>query len=305
MSSLDESVVDELFTVQDWIRWGGTVFNKAGLYYGHGTDNPWDDAAQLVLWVISTPWQRLEQVADARLISTEKKQILSLYQRRISDRLPVPYLTGIAFFAGLPFNVSSAVLIPRSPIAELIHQNFEPWLTQPPMQILDLCTGSGCIGIACAVAFPDAEVYLSDISPEALEVAEQNIALHGLGLQVGAIQSDLFSAIPGEFDLIVTNPPYVDADDMASLPAEYKVEPKLALESGDDGLDFTRRLLQEAALHLTEQGVLIVEVGNSCAALEQEFPSIPFTWLEFENGGHGIFVITKGQLDEYQAEFSA
>lgn len=298
-----DTVQQELVTVRDWIRWGATQFKKAELFFGHGTDNPWDEAIQLVLWVLHMPWERLEHIADTRLTGEEKLQLLALYRRRIEERLPAPYITGVAYFAGLEFKVTRDVLVPRSPMAELIEQGFEPWLTEEPMRILDLCTGSGCIGIACAVAFPGALVDLSDISPEALEVAQENIALHQLQEQVTAVRADLFEGIDHSYDLIVTNPPYVDAQDMAALPKEFQEEPKLALESGDDGLDFTRRLLREAEHYLNDQGLLVVEVGNSWVALEEAYPGVPFTWLELEHGGHGVFVITKAQLLEHRADF--
>jgi ribosomal protein L3 glutamine methyltransferase len=193
--------------------------------------------------------------------------------------------------------------VPRSPIAELIYNQFQPWCIETPNKILDLCAGSGCIGIACAYAFERAQVVLSDISPDALQVTAINIDQHDLNSRVSAIESDLFSAFEASakhsFDLIVSNPPYVDADDLAKMPDEYSHEPDLALASGDDGLDFTRRLLREAANYLTEQGVLIVEVGNSSVALEKAFPQVPFTWLEFTEGDGGVFVLTRTQLRQY------
>lgn len=297
------SICQELVTVRDWIRFGATQFTKAELFFGHGTDNSWDEAIQLILWVTRMPWDRLEHIVDSRLTAEEKEQVLALYRQRIEQRLPAPYLTGVAYFAGLEFNVNRDVLIPRSPIGELIEQGFEPWLAEEPMRILDLCTGSGCIGIACAMAFPGALVDISDVSTAALSVARSNIAKHQLQEQVNAIESDLFSAIDHSYDLIVSNPPYVDAADMASLPKEFQVEPPLALESGDDGLDFTRRLLREAEHYLHDEGLLVVEVGNSWLALEQAFPNVPFTWLELEHGGHGVFVISKTQLVEHRADF--
>lgn len=300
---MGEPIINELLTVRDWIRWGASEFQRANLFYGHGTDNAWDEAAQIILWVIKTPWERLNQIVDTRLVTAEKQEILALFQQRIQKRTPVPYLTGTAFFAGLEFKVDSNTLIPRSPIAELIEKGFQPWLIEEPEYVLDLCTGCGCIGIAVASVFPSAQVDISDISTEALAVAEENIAKHQLEGRVTPIESDLFANIPGCYDLIVSNPPYVDAEDMASLPQEYHVEPRLALESGADGLDFTRRLLAEAADHLNDNGVLIVEVGNSAAALEAQFPDVPFTWIEFERGGHGVFLLTREQLVEHAADF--
>ena len=290
--------VDELVTVHDWIRWGASRFNRAELFFGHGTDNAWDEAAALVLWSLHIPWERLQTIEQARLTTDEKQQIAVLFRRRIEERIPVAYLTGEAWFAGLKFFVNEDVLVPRSPIAELIQQQFQPWLTQKPQRILDLCTGSGCIGIACAHAFPEAQVTLSDISEEALVVARRNVRDHKREDRVQVVNSDGFGKLQGEmFDLIVSNPPYVDAQDMVSVPAEYRAEPELALASGDDGLDFTRRLLSEAGAHLSSQGLLIVEVGNSWEALERAFPRIPFTWLELEQGGHGVFALSAADLD--------
>lgn len=304
MEKQDSAIFSELVSVRDWIRWGASEFQRAGLFFGHGTDNAWDEAAQLVLWSIATPWERLNQIVDTRLTSVEKQEVFALLQRRIHERVPAPYLTGTAFFAGLEFDVTTDTLIPRSPIAELIENGFQPWLTNEPEFVLDLCTGCGCIGIAVAHAFQDAHVDLSDISEPALAVAQTNIARHGVADRVRAISSDLFAEIPGCYDMIVSNPPYVDAEDMASLPAEYAAEPRMALESGFDGLAFTRRLLCEAADHLNDDGLLIVEVGNSAAALEATFPDVPFTWLEFSRGGQGVFLLTRDQLIAHAAEFT-
>lgn len=298
LSSADvDAARDELLTIRDFLRWGASEFIAAKLFYGHGTDNPWDEAEQLVLHAIHMSPPLGEEWLDARLTLAERKKVVANLARRIQERVPAAYITGQAWFAGLPFAVDERVLVPRSPIGELIQKRFEPWLMNEPAQILDLCTGSGCIGIACAYAFPDAYVQLSDISFDALAVAEENIEQHGLGERVFAIQSDLFKGLQGQiFDLIVSNPPYVDAEDMASLPEEYHAEPELGLASGDDGLDFTRRLLAEAADYLSEQGMLLVEVGNSWPALEAAYPALPFTWIEFERGGHGVFVLTAADL---------
>lgn len=292
-----EAATGELLTIRDFLRWGASEFIAAQLFYGHGTDNPWDEAEQLVLHGIHLSPPLADEWLDARLTLSERKKVMANLERRIRERIPAAYITGQAWFAGLPFSVDERVLVPRSPLAELIQKRFEPWVATTPSHILDLCTGSGCIGIACAYAFPEAYVQLSDISYDALAVAEENILQHGLSERVFAIQSDLFDGFQGQtFDLIVSNPPYVDAEDMASLPDEYHAEPELGLASGLDGLDFTRRLLAQAADHLTEAGVLIVEVGNSWPALEAAFPDLPFTWVEFEQGGHGVFVLTAEDL---------
>jgi ribosomal protein L3 glutamine methyltransferase len=300
----DLAVFDELLSVRDWIRWGASEFQRAGLFFGHGTDNAWDEAAQLVLWSIATPWERLNQIVDTRLTRVEKHEIHAVFQRRIHERMPAPYLTGTAFFAGLEFAITFDTLIPRSPLAELIENGFQPWLIKEPEFVLDLCTGSGCIGIAIAHAFPEVHVDLSDISEPALAVAQDNILRHAVEDRVTAIHSDLFAQLPGCYDLIVSNPPYVDAEDMASLPTEYQAEPRMALESGVDGLELTRRLLREAAEHLNDEGLLIVEVGNSAVALEAAFPRVPFTWLEFARGGDGVFLLTREQLVAHAADFS-
>jgi ribosomal protein L3 glutamine methyltransferase len=288
---------DELFTLRDFIRWGASEFIAAKLYFGHGTDNAWDEAEHLVLHAVHLQPPLNNEWLSARLTRTERERVLAHLQRRIFERIPAAYITGQAWFAGLPFAVDERVLVPRSPIAELIQQQFAPWLKREPRFILDLCTGSGCIGIACAYAFPDAEVQLSDISYDALAVAEENIQQHDMEDRVFALQSDLFANLKGhKFDLIVSNPPYVDADDLATMPQEYHAEPAIGLGSGEDGLDFTRRLLQEAREYLADDGVLIVEVGNSWPALQAAYPALPFVWLEFKRGGHGVFMLTAQDL---------
>lgn len=301
-----ESLVSELLTLRDYIRWGASRFNEAGLFFGHGTDNAWDEAVQLVMFAVHLPWDSNPEVLNARLCLDERKAILALFERRIFERIPAGHLIGEGYFAGLPFTINEHVLVPRSPIAELIEAEYQPWLRQEPQMVLDLCTGSGCIGIATALAFPYACVDLSDISSEAIAVAECNIERYELAERVRAVESDLFEGLTGQrYDLIVSNPPYVDAEDLAAMPAEYQNEPEIALGSGFDGLDFTRRLLSQAESFLTDDGVLIVEVGNSWVHLEEAFPRVPFTWLEFERGGHGVFMLTGEQLKQYRAEFLA
>jgi ribosomal protein L3 glutamine methyltransferase len=300
-----ESPVHELLSIRDYLRWATSRFNAEGLFFGHGTDNAWDEAVQLIMPSLHLPWDSPPDLLNARLTSDERRHLVHVIERRINERIPAPYITGTAWFAGLAFHVDNRVLVPRSPLAETIAQEFQPWLASYPHRILDLCTGSGCIGIACAHTFTDAEVVLSDISADAIEVAQSNIERHHLEDQVRAVESDLFAGLQGEvFDLIVSNPPYVNAEDLASMPAEFQAEPALALGSGADGLDFTRRLLSEARQHLSDNGLLVVEVGNSWPALEATFPGVPFTWLEFEQGGHGIFVLTAEQLDLHRAELA-
>jgi len=291
-------------TVEQILTEGQLLFETSDLYFGHGTDNAWDEAVFLVFYALDLPPDADRSVLNQQLTDIQCKAIHQLFEQRIRDRIPAAYLTGRAWFCGLPFAVDKRVIIPRSPIAELIMSGFHPWCSTEPQRLLDLCTGSGCIGIACAYAFENAEVVLSDICADALQVAQQNIQQHDLAARVSAVQSDLFENLAGQkFDLIVSNPPYVDADDYASMPDEYFHEPELALASGNDGLDFTRRLLREAHDYLTEHGVLIVEVGNSGEALDRLFPSVPFLWLEFSEGDGGVFLLTRDQLLEHRESF--
>ncbi|MCL1143579.1 50S ribosomal protein L3 N(5)-glutamine methyltransferase [Shewanella gaetbuli] len=303
---VDEAVT-ELRTIGDMLRWGVSRFNDAGIYYGHGTDNAWDEAIALVFHALHLPEEIGQQVIHTNLTSSEKHKIVELIIRRVRERLPVPYLTNKARFAGLEFFVDERVLVPRSPIAEMINNNFSPWLYNKPVnRIMDLCTGSGCIAIACAYAFEDAEVDALDISEDALEVAQVNIEGLGVMDRVFPIQSDIFSSIPKgpQYDLIVSNPPYVDEEDIGDMPEEYHHEPEIGLASGRDGLDLTKRILANAADYLTENGVLVVEVGNSMVHLIELFPDVPFTWVEFEFGGDGVFVLTRDQLVENESLFA-
>ncbi|MDB4427210.1 50S ribosomal protein L3 N(5)-glutamine methyltransferase [Porticoccaceae bacterium] len=301
---LGSAITSSADTVAEMLDQGQALFEQSGVYFGHGTDNAWDEAVYLLSFVLGLAPDVDRTVLEKSLTPQQQAAILALYQRRIEERIPAAYLTGRAWFCGLPFAVDERVIIPRSPIAEMIMTGFEPWCVNEPRRVLDLCTGSGCIGIACAYAFEEAEVVLSDISPEALQVTAANIAQHKLGYRVSAVESDLFQQMSGEqFQLIVSNPPYVDAEDYASMPDEYQHEPEIALASGSDGLDFTRRLLREAADHLTEEGVLVVEVGNSWVALERDFPSVPFLWLEFSEGDGGVFLLTRDQLLEHRESF--
>ncbi|ENH3591172.1 50S ribosomal protein L3 N(5)-glutamine methyltransferase [Salmonella enterica subsp. enterica serovar Bareilly] len=292
-----DEAVSELHTIQDMLRWAVSRFSVANIWYGHGTDNPWDEAVQLVLPSLYLPLDIPEDMRTARLTSSEKHRIVERVIRRINERIPVAYLTNKAWFCGHEFYVDERVLVPRSPIGELINNHFAGLISQQPKYILDMCTGSGCIAIACAYAFPDAEVDAVDISPDALAVAEHNIEEHGLIHHVTPIRSDLFRDLPKvQYDLIVTNPPYVDAEDMSDLPNEYRHEPELGLASGTDGLKLTRRILGNAPDYLSDDGVLICEVGNSMVHLMEQYPDVPFTWLEFDNGGDGVFMLTKAQL---------
>ncbi|WP_023640261.1 50S ribosomal protein L3 N(5)-glutamine methyltransferase [Dickeya zeae] len=301
-----DEAVNDLHTIQDMLRWAVSRFNAANVYYGHGTDNPWDEALQLVLPSLFLPVDIPEDMYHARLTSSERHRIVERVIRRVNERIPVAYLTNKAWFCGLEFYVDERVLVPRSPIGELINQRFASLLPTSPRHILDLCTGSGCIAIACAQAFPEAEVDAVDISADALAVTEQNIQHHGMEYNVTPIRSDLFRELPAiQYDLIVTNPPYVDEEDMADLPQEYRFEPELGLAAGSDGLALVRRIMACAPEYLAENGVLICEVGNSMVHVMDQYPDIPFTWLEFDNGGDGVFMLTRSQLLDCQAHFSA
>lgn len=294
----------ELVSVRDFLRWGETCLRRAEVFHGHGFVDPWDEVLQLILTALRLPHDADPRILDARLLTTEKAEVVRLLEQRVNARTPTAYLTHEAWFGGLSFYVDERVLIPRSPIAELIEKEFQPWLPATPSRVLDLCTGSGCIAIALAYAFPMAEVDASDISAEALAVAAINVERYGLGAQVTLYSGDGLAAVEsvvaerGGYDLIVSNPPYVDAQDMAAVPPEYRHEPVTALSSGADGLDFTRRLLHEATRYLAPEGVLVVEVGNSAPALELAFPDLPFLWLDFERGGAGVFLLTRTQLVE-------
>ncbi len=303
---IDEAV-SELRTVNDMMRWAVSQFNAAGLFYGHGTDNAWDEAVQLILPSLHLLPYISEEIRTSRLTRSERQQLADLVARRVDERIPAAYLTNKAWFCGLEFYVDERVIVPRSPISELIGKRFAPWLNHEPRRVMDLCTGSGCIAIALAQAFPEAEVDAIDISPDALDVTQINIEMYGLEEQVIPMASDLMDDLPVglTYDLIVSNPPYVDAEDMFDLPDEFRHEPELALAAGDDGLILAKRILATAAERLSEEGVLVVEVGNSYVHLQQQFPDVPFTWVEFEQGGHGVFVITKAQLDAYGEQFAA
>lgn len=287
-----------LTTLQDYIEWGTHAFEEAGLYYGHGTDNAWDEAVYLALYCLKLPYDSPREVGEKILSSTEKDQLLALYKRRISEKKPAPYLTHEANFGGLPFYVDERVLIPRSPMAEIIRKEFSPWTESSQIKnILDLCTGSGCIATLCAKVFPDAKIMATDISQEALDVATINLEKYHLQNQINLIQSNLFDHIPEQkFDVIISNPPYVDKEDMDSLPSEYLHEPDLALKAGKDGLDLVKIILKQAKNYLSDNGVLIVEVGNSAAELMKQYPQLPFIWLEFEYGEGEVFLLERKDL---------
>lgn len=292
--------IEELKTFRDMVRWGTSQFNAAHLHFGHGYDNAWDEALTLVRHVLHLSPEEDAKVADTNLLLEERKKIAQLFNRRITERKPAAYLTREAWFAGLQFYVDERVIVPRSPIAELIEEGISPWLDETPVHhILDLCTGSACIAIACALAFPHAIVDAVDISKDALEVAQRNVQFHQLEDSVNLIQSDLFKNVPEQkYDLIISNPPYVGAHEMEELPAEFLHEPNLALAAGDQGLDIVIEILKQARNYLSDDGILIIEVGNSAAALEQHFSDFPFLWLDFKRGGHGVFLLTASQLQD-------
>jgi len=303
--ALEQDAVESLHSIADFVRWGASRFIEAQLTFGHGTDNAIDEALVLTLHALHLKPGLPQDLMATRLTMAERKAVFELMCRRVEERVPLAYLTNEAWFCGLPFYVDERVLVPRSPIAELIENEFSPWVEADQVtSVLDMCTGSGCIAIACAETFTDAQVDAVDISPDALAVARINVDRYGLEGQLELIQSDLFSELAGrKYDLIVSNPPYVDALDMAALTEEFKHEPELGLAAGDDGLDIVVRMLAQAADYLTDEGSLIVEVGNSDLALMQRFSEVPFIWPDFERGGHGIFVLHAETLREYRPVF--
>jgi ribosomal protein L3 glutamine methyltransferase len=291
----------ELATIIDFIRYGASRFSEAGLTFGHSYDNALDESTHLVLQTLHLPHDLSPAYGQARLTANEKSALIALFEKRINERTPVAYLTGKAGFAGLEFISDARALVPRSPIAEMILGGFSPWLDdREVVRALDLCTGSGCIGIAMASYNADWLVDLIDISDDALALARENIVYQNVSDRARAIASDLFAGVREErYDLIVSNPPYVTEDEFDALPAEYAHEPKLGLTAGNDGLDFALRILVEAPDLLTEDGVLIVEVGESERALVELLPEVPFSWVEFDVGQMGIFVIDRRDLVDH------
>ncbi|UOG19282.1 50S ribosomal protein L3 N(5)-glutamine methyltransferase [Acinetobacter sp. PK01] len=319
-----QEAAETLTTIRDFIRFGVTALRQYDAHLGQGTEDFFAESSALVLQTLSLDWNADSEILDAKLLASEKAEFLQLLERRINEKVPTSYLLNLAYFFNKPFYVDERVLIPRSPIAELIENRFAPYCldengemraadnnlpinTQPktPQRILDMCTGSGCIAIALAYAFPDSEVDATDISKEALEVASINAEHHDKQYQVALLESDLFAKIPAEnqYDLIVSNPPYVDAEDMADLPDEFRHEPELALAAGQDGLDLVRKMLAQAADYLTEDGLIVIEVGNSEWAMKQNFNTIDFHWLKFQKGGSGIFALTAAQCRQFRDLF--
>lgn len=327
--NIDEQTLSEavqhLHSIRDFIRFVVSSLRACEVHLGQGTEDYFAEASALVLQTLSLDWSADEQILDSRLLPSEKQSIVDLLEQRINQRKPLGYLLNVAYFCRQPYYVDERVLIPRSPIGELIDHRFAPFLTDGglpdaqggvnqlphsdhpfvPERILDLCTGSGCIAVALAFAFPDAAVDAVDLSRDALAVAAINVSHHNKDDQVGLIESDLFEKIPAQqqYDLIVSNPPYVDAEDMADLPEEFLHEPEMALAAGRDGLDLVRKMLAQAADYLSPRGLLVIEVGNSEWALRQLLPRVPLHWLHFQQGGTGVFALTAAECWQYQQQF--
>jgi len=289
----------ELTTVRDLLRYAVSRFNAAGLFFGHGTGNAWDEAVYLILHTLNLPLDQLEPFLDAHLLAEERRAVLDIIERRTRERLPSAYLTQEAWLGEHRFYVDERVIVPRSFIAELLQEQLAPWVNDPwgITHILDLCTGSGCLAILAALNFPNAQVDAVDLSPDALEVARRNIGDYELANRVQIIQSDLFTSLGNQrYNLITANPPYVNAKSMAALPPEYKREPKMALAGGDDGLDMIRTIIEQAKAYLQADGLLVVEVGHNRDALEAAYPALPFTWLETSGGDQFVFKLDAREL---------
>jgi len=298
-SSINAVASTELFTIRDWLRYAVSQFETSDIFYGHGTDNAYDEAVWLVMSALHLPMDTLNNFFDARITASERNKLAQLIEQRITAHTPTAYLVKEAWLQGLKFYVDERVLVPRSFIAELLSDDLSPWIEYPELveSAADICTGSACLGIMLASAFPNAAIDVVDISSDALAVANINIANYGLQEQVTAIQSDMFAALKGKtYDVIISNPPYVDAPSMAKLPAEYRNEPKIALGSGNDGLDHTHTLIREAGQYLNEDGILIVEIGHNRDALQVAYPNIAFNWLEVSSGNEFVFLLTKAKL---------
>jgi len=300
---VDPESLDALSTIRDFIRWGSSEFNRRQLTFGHGFATAFDEAKYLTLHLLALPLDWPEDYFGCALTDSERKQVIEILQQRINSRQPVAYITRESWFCGLKFYVDERVLVPRSPIAELIANNFEPWIDSARVHsILDLCTGSGCIAIASQYMFEKADVFASDVSGDALEVARINCREHDLSEQLTLYQSDLFDSIPAQkFDVIVSNPPYVGAGDMAALSKEFQFEPSLGLAAGDDGLALVDRILLDSGEYLSGQGVLLIEVGNSQQAMMEKYAFLPMTWIDFEFGGAGVCCIHQKDLQQQQS----
>lgn len=306
MTITGPDVITTLSSIRDYIRWAASRFAEHKVFLGHGTVTPLDEAAAIVLHTLHQPYDLADSYLDSVLTMAERQQVAELIERRIVERKPSAYLTHEALFAGLSFYVDERVLVPRSPIAELIHERFEPWIDETQVfNILDLCTGSACIAIACAYAFPEAQVDAVELSDAALAVARINLEKHELQEQLQLYQSDLFDKLPAKpYDIIVSNPPYVSLAEWESLPPEFHAEPAMGFKGGEHGLDLVLRILADAERYLAEQGILVVEVGSSAQTLQDMFPEVPFHWLEFEHGGDGVFLLTAEQVSAYHSLFT-
>jgi ribosomal protein L3 glutamine methyltransferase len=298
-------LAEELFTIRDWLRFTVSQFEESDIFFGHGTDNSYDEAVWLIMSALHLPHDTLNNFLDAVITETERKKLAFLIEQRITKRIPTAYLLREAYLRGFKFYVDERVIVPRSFIAELLDFNddgehgLQPWIEHPELinSVADICTGSGCLGILLANAFPDAQIDVVDISPDAIAVANININNYALQDKITAIQSDMFTALKGKkYDLIISNPPYVDAPSMAKLPTEYRYEPQIALGSGKAGLDHTHTILREAAKHLNDDGILVVEIGHNRDALIAAYPKLPFTWLQVESGNQFVFLLTKQEL---------
>jgi ribosomal protein L3 glutamine methyltransferase len=294
-----EQARTELSTLRDLLRFAVSRYNEARLFFGHGTDNAWDEAVYLLLHSLHLPLDRLEPFLDAKLTSAERADLLHLIERRVKERLPVAYLTNEAWLGEFSFYVDERVIVPRSFIAELLREQLAPWVEDPDAvaDVLDLCTGSACLAILAAHAFPAARIDAVDLSPDALAVARHNVADYDLAARIRLVEGNLFAGLKSRrYDLIIANPPYVNAAAMATLPAEYRREPELALASGDDGLDLTRAILAGARRQLRPHGLLVVEIGHNREALEAAFPETPFTWLDTTAGDQYVFLLHRDDL---------
>ena len=299
MSNYYSEAAHDLKTVRDYLRFAVSRFNQAKLFFGHGSSDAYDEAAYLILHTLHLPLDRLEPFLDAHLTDGECSEVLNIIHRRVEHRIPAAYLTHQALLGDFSFYVDERVIVPRSFIAELLQIQLSPWIAEPEAirNILDLCTGSGCLAIIAAHAFPESSVDAVDLSPDALSVAERNVADYQLQDRISLIESDMFAKLDGKrYDLIISNPPYVDAPSVAALPQEYLHEPKLALGSGQDGLDATRLILEQAAQHLSENGILVVEIGHNRDALEAAYPDLPFTWLDVSAGDGFVFMLHRNDL---------
>lgn len=307
MKTTSSEVLTTLTTIRDYVRWAASRFSQAPVSFGHGSISALDEAAALVLHTVFQPYNLSESYFNSVLTLSERQAVVEIVDRRINERIPAAYLTNESIFAGLSFYVDQRVLVPRSPIAELIEQRFSPWVDEDQVErVLDLCTGSACIAIACAYAFQNALVDAVDLSPDALDVANINVDKHQLVDTVTLYKSDLFNQLPAEkYDIIVSNPPYVSHDEWLGLAPEFRAEPDMGFLGGQTGLDLVLRILAEAGNYLSEQGILVIEVGSSAQTLQDAFPDVPFYWLDFDRGGDGVFLLTAEQVNQYHQLFTA